>query len=105
MPKRSGCSTILQISEKIQCWHPRTCREGFRAGIIDFSLSTLFAQGVVPSTTGIVDAEKIKALELGAKGYFLDGTLYGDIALFYNRVKDAQHSATPKVGSIKFAEC
>ena len=67
--------------------------EGFRAGIIDFGLSTFLAQMVVPSITGLVDPEDITAYELGAKGEFFDGKLYAEVALFYNEIDDIQQSA------------
>jgi iron complex outermembrane recepter protein len=67
--------------------------EGFRAGTIDFSLSTYFAQLSIPGITGTVDAENIKAYEIGTKADFLDRRLHAELALFYNDVDNVQQSA------------
>ncbi len=67
--------------------------EGFRSGFTDFGVSTLFAQNSIPSLTGVVDAETVKAYEIGAKSHFFDSMLYAEIAIYRNDLEDSQQSA------------
>lgn len=71
--------------------------QGFRPGTVDFGVSTFFARLVIPTITGIVGEEESESFELGAKGEFMDGTLYVEGAIFQTDLHDIQQSAAVAV--------